>query len=80
VRRFIGAYDLSSSPKYYVEFDGAGHFAWTLLNKTYQDVIDTYSVAFLDRYVKGQKEPDPLGPLFAEGTHSQVSYAKFALK
>jgi predicted dienelactone hydrolase len=32
IKRFSGAYDLSSSPKYYVEFDGAGHFAWTDLN------------------------------------------------
>jgi predicted dienelactone hydrolase len=32
MRRFSGACGLSSSPKYYVEFEGAGHFAWTDLN------------------------------------------------
>jgi len=31
-RRFQGAYDRSAAPKYYVEFDGAGHLAWTDLN------------------------------------------------
>ncbi len=32
VRRTGGAYDRSSGPKYYVEFQGAGHLAWTDLN------------------------------------------------
>ena len=31
-----GAYPQSPAPKYYVEFDGAGHFAWTDLNPKYQ--------------------------------------------
>ena len=52
VRRFQGAYDKSSAPKYYVEFDGAGHFAWTNINPKYQRVISDYSVAFFDRYLK----------------------------
>ncbi len=65
VRRVHGAYDLSSPPKYYVELDGAGHFAWTDLNKTHHEAIDRYSVAFFDRYLKGQSRPDPLVALFA---------------
>jgi predicted dienelactone hydrolase len=57
VKRPGGAYDLSSSPKYFVEFDGAGHFAWTDLNKKYQDLIDAYSVAFFDRYLSAAPQP-----------------------
>ena len=55
----MGAYDQSPTPKYYVEFDGAGHFAWTDvgLASAHPDII-AYSVAFLDLYVK--REPvDP---------------------
>lgn len=52
VRRPHGAFERSSAPKYYVELDGAGHFAWTDLNKKYQDVIARYSVAFLDSVLR----------------------------
>jgi hypothetical protein len=55
----MGSYDLSPAPKYYVEFDGAGHFAWTDLGlaSAHADIV-VYSVAFLDLYVK--REPvDP---------------------
>jgi len=49
----MGAYDLSPRPKYYVEFAGAGHFAWTdLLKGTHQDIVK-FSIAFMDRYLKG---------------------------
>ena len=40
-------------PKYYVELKGAGHFAWTDLRSTFYDQIVAYSLAFLDRYVRG---------------------------
>lgn len=49
-----GAYDQSPAPKYYVEFDKAGHFAWTNLGRTAHDAIVAYSVAFMNRYVKGE--------------------------
>jgi predicted dienelactone hydrolase len=49
-----GAYDRSSSPKYYVELRGAGHFAWTDLNRVYASSIDGYSVAFFDAYLKNR--------------------------
>jgi hypothetical protein len=49
----MGAYDLSPMPKYYVELKGAGHFAWTDLRRTFHDPIVAYSIAFLDRYVRG---------------------------
>jgi predicted dienelactone hydrolase len=55
-----GAYPQSPAPKYYVEFDGAGHFAWTDLNPKYQSAIIEYSRAFLDKYLKGKSFPAAL--------------------
>jgi predicted dienelactone hydrolase len=55
-----GAYPQSPAPKYYVEFEGAGHFAWTDLNPKYQSAIIDYSRAFLDRYLKGKPFPASL--------------------
>jgi predicted dienelactone hydrolase len=60
VRKNDGAYDETPTPKYYVEFDGAGHFAWTNLRKTYQSLIVAYSRAFLDRCFKGKPFPRTL--------------------
>jgi hypothetical protein len=54
-----GAYDQSAKPKYYIELDGAGHLAWTNLNRTYVASIDAYCVAFFDAYLKGPEgRPD----------------------
>jgi pimeloyl-ACP methyl ester carboxylesterase len=53
LQKSMGAYDLSPRPKYYVELKGAGHFAWTDLRHTFHDPIVAYSLAFLDRYVRG---------------------------
>jgi predicted dienelactone hydrolase len=55
VKRNGGACDQSVKPKYYIELDGAGHFAWTNLNRMYVSSIDAYSVAFFDAYLKGRK-------------------------
>jgi len=52
LRRNEGAYDLSSAPKYYVEFERATHFAWTDLGRAAHEAIVAYAVAFLDHYVK----------------------------
>jgi predicted dienelactone hydrolase len=52
-----GAYDLSPAPKYYVEFDGAGHFAWTDLRDTDHAAIVAYALAFMNRYVRGEADP-----------------------
>lgn len=79
VKHAGGAYDLSSAPKYFVEFDGAGHLAWTDLNKRYQDLIDTYSVAFFDRYLK-MKAPDALDALMGSSPPKGVSLVKADLK
>jgi len=54
VGRAGGSYDLSPAPKYFVEFTSAGHFVWTDLRATDHDGIVAYSIAFLDRYVKGE--------------------------
>jgi predicted dienelactone hydrolase len=65
IKRKDGAYDKTLAPKYFVEFEAAGHFAWTNLNKIYQEIISTYSVAFFDRYLKGPSAPDRLAELMA---------------
>src|SRR6266849_2042229 len=52
VNKGEGAYDQTPAPKYFVDFDDAGHFAWTNLRGTYHAAIVDYSVAFLDRYLK----------------------------
>jgi predicted dienelactone hydrolase len=78
VKRAGGAYDLSSAPKYFVELEGAGHLAWTDMNKRYQEVIDAYSVAFFDRYLK-MTVPDPLVGLVSHPP-AGVSLVKVDLK
>ncbi|HVN28678.1 MAG TPA: hypothetical protein VMT64_09350 [Candidatus Binataceae bacterium] len=55
-----GAYPQSPAPKYYVEFQDAGHFAWTDLNPRFHDEIVEYSRAFLDLALKGKPFPDAL--------------------
>ncbi len=53
------AFDPTPSPAYYIEFEQAGHFAWTDLNPKFQDSIAYYCLAFLDKYVKGDRTADP---------------------
>jgi predicted dienelactone hydrolase len=48
-----GAFELTPAPAYYVEFDNAGHFAWSDLNPAYHESIAYYSVAFFDRHLRG---------------------------
>jgi len=43
-----------------VLFDGAGHFAWTDLNPTYQASILAYGRAFLDHALRGAPFPADL--------------------
>ena len=76
VKRFNGAFEQSSTPKYYVEFEGAGHFAWTDLNPNYQAIIDQYSITFLDYYLKVNGK-DTLSPLLKAGTSARVSLLKY---
>jgi len=56
VRRAGGAYEQSPLPKYYVELDEAGHLAWTDNARTDRSAMIYYSIAFLNRYVRGDAE------------------------
>jgi predicted dienelactone hydrolase len=53
LERANGTYDESPAPKYFVDFAGAGHFAWTDFPSPLHDRIIEYSLAFLDYYVRG---------------------------
>lgn len=55
-----GAYDQTTAPKYFVEFQGAGHLAWTDLRATDHALIVEYSVAFFDHVLKGKPFPQTL--------------------
>lgn len=54
VERPDGAFDQTKSPAWFVNFDGANHFAWTDWVAKYQPSIDFYCLAFLD-HVFAQK-------------------------
>jgi alpha-beta hydrolase superfamily lysophospholipase len=59
IHKSKGAYDRSSEPKYYVEFDRMGHFAWTDIGRRKaRKAIIAYSLTFMNYYVKG----DPPAP------------------
>jgi predicted dienelactone hydrolase len=60
INRASGAYDQSSAPKYFVDFEGAGHLAWTDIRDTDHAEIVEYSLAFLDRYLKSKPFPPAL--------------------
>jgi predicted dienelactone hydrolase len=53
VRMPAGAYEQSPAPKYYVEILGAGHLAWTDVGRSDRALIVRYSLAFMNRYLKG---------------------------
>jgi hypothetical protein len=55
-----GAYDQTPALKFYVELDGAGHFAWTDINSRYQRTITDDSIAFFDTYLKARPFPNVL--------------------
>lgn len=64
VRRPGGAYDQSAAPAYFVEFDQAGHFAWTDLTGSYHASIVYYSLGFLNLHLNADptinfKDPKP---------------------
>jgi predicted dienelactone hydrolase len=65
-----GSYDQTSVPKYYVEFDKAGHLAWTDICGTAHAQIVSYSLAFMNHYVKGE----PAGRLL---THPSPGVVQF---
>ncbi len=76
LNRFLGIYALAPAPKYYVEFTGADHYAWTNDGSVQKDLteaqlqaqqtaITAYSRAFLDYYVKGNAPSEILTHLSA---------------
>jgi pimeloyl-ACP methyl ester carboxylesterase len=54
IQKTSGAYDQSPVPKYFVEFDKAGHLAWADVGMTAHEEIVAYSLAFMNHYVKGE--------------------------
>lgn len=54
VKKPGGIYDASSAPKYFVEFDGTGHFGWTDIMQSHHGLMIDYGLAFLDRYLQGK--------------------------
>jgi predicted dienelactone hydrolase len=80
VRRPGGAYDLTSAPKYFLDLAGAGHFAWTNLNKSYQARINEYALAFFARHLKGIADPDPFARLLDPPWPQDVSDFRCAVR
>jgi hypothetical protein len=63
IEKMQGAYDQSPEPKYLVVISKAGHLAWTDIGRAvFRKPIVDYSVAFLNRYVKGE----PAEPLLSQ--------------
>ncbi|MBI3928980.1 MAG: alpha/beta fold hydrolase [Armatimonadetes bacterium] len=60
LKRDGGAYEKTSAPAYLIDFQGAGHFAWTDLRRDFQPSITFYCRAFLDKHLFGDKDADPL--------------------
>jgi predicted dienelactone hydrolase len=54
-----GAFDQSKSPAYFIEFQEAGHFYWTDINKKNGDVISNYCISFLKRHVLEDRATNP---------------------
>jgi predicted dienelactone hydrolase len=75
VAKADGVYDQTRPPKYYVEFQGAGHMAWTDLRAaaTYHGAIIEYTLAFLDHALKGKPFPEALA-----APHGVVSAVRIA--
>lgn len=60
LRGKAGAFARTPGPCYFVEFNGAGHLAWTNfdLSKKRRAQIEHYCIAFLDRYLKDKTDSD----------------------
>jgi predicted nucleic acid-binding protein len=59
VKKSDGCYSATSSPAYFVELNGAGHFAWTDLNGEYQNLVNHYSITFFDRHLRNRPTAKP---------------------
>lgn len=58
VKKPGGCYDQTPGPAMFVEFDGAGHFAWADAVPSQHKNIIYYGLAFLNEYVKGIPSSD----------------------
>jgi hypothetical protein len=58
--------------------DEAQHLAGTNFVKDYQSLVNAYSVAFFDHYLKATTRPDPLAPLTGNPPPNGVSLLKVA--
>ena len=50
----LSGYEQTPAPKYFVEFTGAAHLAWTDWYGFGRDAIVDYAIAFVDHHVKGE--------------------------
>jgi dienelactone hydrolase len=57
VKKGSGCYDATPAPAAFVEFQNAGHFAWTDLADTAHASIVRYTLAYLDHYIRGSAAP-----------------------
>jgi predicted dienelactone hydrolase len=73
LQKTSGGYEQSPRPKYFVEFDRAGHFIWTDVRKGFHDEIVAYGVAFMDHYVRGE----PAAPALTQ-VAANVALFRFA--
>jgi predicted dienelactone hydrolase len=61
-----GVFDKAAPIKFLVVFRGATHFAWTDLFPAAQEGIKLYSLAFLDRFVRGKPQSPLLTHAFGD--------------
>jgi predicted dienelactone hydrolase len=62
LKKVDGIFDKTSKPAYFVDFSQAGHFAWTNFNhnKSQEELINYYSLAFFDKHLKSAATADPI--------------------
>jgi len=66
------SFAMTQAPKYLVMLDGAGHFAFTELSRTYQATIAAYAIGFFDKSLRAR--PAPLLERPASGQVAQVQH------
>jgi predicted dienelactone hydrolase len=73
ILRKQGGYEQTKAPKYLLELQGAGHFAWTELNPEFQKTVADYAIAFFDRELRAK--PAPLLDGSASGQVAQYRHS-----
>jgi len=59
IRKNGGCFAKMGPRSIFVEFQGAGHFAWSDLQDRAQDLISDYTIEFLDKYLQGSSRANP---------------------